>query len=142
MTIVDPNPVRLTVASLSASNKVGVKIYDNGVCLSDDALMSRFVGLYQNGVEVGSISSDGKDILYNDTTVLRMFYQYGKTFALQLRSKNLPNGDYAAVISYTKDDETKNYLVPIQIEVPRATITKYPPELNRYELNRYELNLT
>ena len=141
MTIVVPNPVRLTVASTAASNKVGVTIYDNGESLLDNALRVRFVGFYQNGEEVGSITSNGSVIQYNGISVLKIFYSSGYTFALQLQ-RSLPNGDYVAVISYTKDDETKNYEVPIRIELPRAMLTKYRDELNRDELNRYELNLT
>ena len=138
MTIVIPNPVRLTRAGTSQSVKVGVKIYDNGVCLLDDELMSRFVGLYQNGVEVGSVPSDCKSIQYQGRNVLKLLYDYGYTFALHLRTNDFPNGDYVAVISYTKDDETKNYEVPIRIELTRASITKNP-SITKYQ---YELNLT
>lgn len=142
MTIVIPTPVRLTEASTSPANKVGVTIYDNGESLVDNSLRVRFVGFYQNGEEVGSITSNGGVIQYKGVGVLKIYFLSGYTFALQLQRQGLPNGDYVAVVSYTKDDVTKNYEVPIQIELSRATITKYPPELNRYELNRYELNLT
>lgn len=148
MTTVVPNPVMLTEASTSPSNKVGVTIYDNGVSLVDNTLRCHFVGLYQNGVEVGSVTSDGRVIQYKGSGALKIFYYSGYTFALQLQRNTLPNGDYVAVISRTKDDETKNYEVPIRIELTRESITEYPSitknqyELNRYELNQYELNLT
>lgn len=138
MTIVIPNPVRLTRAGTSQSVKVGVTIYDNGQSLVDNSLMSRFVGLYQNGVEVGSVSSDGKSIQYQGRNVLKLLFDNGYTFALHLRTNDFPNGDYVTVISYTKDDETKNYEVPIRIELTRASIMKYPSITK----NQYELNLT
>lgn len=143
MTVI-PNPVILTEASTSPSNKVGVTIYDNGESLVDNALRVRFVGLYQNGEEVGTITSNGSGIQYKGTTVLKIYFYSGYTFSFGLQRTTLSNGDYVAVVSYTKYDETKNYEVPIRIEVPRASIMKYQNELERASITKYgyELNLT
>lgn len=107
-----------------------MKIYDNGEYLEGVAQRTRFAGLYQNGEEVGSVAYHGIGIQYNGYDVLKIIFDSGYTFALQLQTKYLPNGDYVAVVSYTKDDETKNYEVPIRIELTRAAITKYQYELN------------
>lgn len=115
--MVVPNPVRLTTASTSSSNKVGVKIYDDGTYLAGATNRVHFVGLYQNGVEVGSIYSGGTYIRYNDVNVLETNVYSGYTFGLRLRTNGLPNGDYVAVMSYTKNNVTKNYDVSIRIEL-------------------------
>lgn len=81
---------------------------------------------------MGSVAYGGIGIQYQGYDVLKIIFDLDYTFALQLQTRYLPNGDYVAVVSYTKDDETKNYEVPIQIDLTRATITEY----------RYELNLT
>lgn len=107
-----------------------MKIYDNGVYLEGATNRARFVGLYQNGVEVGSVVYNGVAIQYQGYDVLKITSSYDYTFGLQLQRKDLPNGDYVAVVSYTKDNETKNYEVPIRIELTRATITEYLYELN------------
>lgn len=117
MTRVIPNPVRLTVASTAFSNRVGVKIYDNGVYLEGATNRVHFVGLYQNGEEVGSIYSGGTYIRYNGVNVLETNVYSGYTFGLRLRTNGLPNGDYVAVMSYLKNGTTKNYEVPIRIEL-------------------------
>lgn len=129
MTEVVPNPVMLTVVSESASNMVGVKIYDNGVYLERPANQVLFVGLYQNGEEVGSVSYEGKRIHYGSRDVLQIFSHNDYTFALRLIAYGLANGDYVAVVSYTKDGVTKNYEVPIRIELSREAIMKYRQEL-------------
>lgn len=115
--IITPNPVRLTVASTAFSNRVGVQIYDNGVYLEGATNRVHFVGLYQNDVEVGSISSGGTFIRYNGVKVLETNVYSGYTFGLRLRTDDLSNGDYVAVMSYLKNGVTKNYEVPIQIEL-------------------------
>lgn len=143
MTVI-PNPVILTEASTSESNKVGARIYDNGECIEGISLHRRFVGLYQNGVEVGIVIGNETTIQYNGMGALRVLYREGYTLSLQLMSRALPNGDYVAVVSLTIDGETKNYIVPIRVEVPRASITEYQNELERASLTKYgyELNLT
>lgn len=112
--MVVPNPVRLTTTS---SSKVGVKIYDDGTYLAGATNRVHFVGLYQNGVEVGSIYSGGTYIRYNDVNVLETGVCSGYTFGLRLRTNDLPNGDYVAVMNYTRSAPafSKNYTVPITI---------------------------
>ena len=101
---------------MSSTDKVGVQIYDNGVYLKGATNRVHFVGLYQNGVQVGSPYSD-VFIKYNDVRVLETSVYSGYTFGLKLLSNALPNGDYVAVMSYTKNNVTKNYEVPIRIEL-------------------------
>ena len=115
--MVVPNPVRLTRASTSTSNKVGVKIYDDGTYLEGGTNRVHFVGLYQNSVQIGSVSSNGVFIVYNGENVLETNSYSGYTFSLRLRTNGLPNGDYVAVMSYTRSNVTKNYEVPIRIEL-------------------------
>lgn len=107
----------MTTASTSQSNKVGVKIYDNGVYLEGATNRVHFVGLYQNNVQIGSVTSDGVFIQYNGEKVLQTTVYGGYTFAFRLRTNGLPNGDYVAVMSYLKNSATKNYEVPIRIEL-------------------------
>lgn len=76
----------------------------------------RFVGLYQNGVEVGSIYSGGTYIRYNNVNVLEANVYNGYTLGLRLRKNDLPNGDYVAVVVYKPN--SKNYTVPIRVAVP------------------------
>ena len=117
MTRVIPNPVRLTVASTASSNKVNVKIYDGEDYLEGAVGRVKFVGLYQNGVEIGSVYTDGTTIRINNVSVLSVIYTRAYTFSLQLRTNDLPNGDYILIIRYTKDKVSKNYEVPIRIEL-------------------------
>ncbi|MEE1020079.1 MAG: hypothetical protein U0L93_01510 [Bacteroidales bacterium] len=117
MTTVIPNPVRLTVASTAYSNIVGVKIYDNGVYLEGATNRVRFEGLYQNNVQIGNVSTNRQHIEYNGKNVLETSSYSGYTFSLKLRTNDLPNGDYVAVMRYTKNNVTKNYDVPIRIEL-------------------------
>ena len=117
MTRVIPNPVRLTVASTSSSNKVNVKIYDGEEYLEGAVGRVKFVGLYQNGVEIGSVYTTGTTIRINNVSVLSAIYAQGYTISLQLRTNDLPNGDYILIIRYTKNNVSKNYEVPIRIEL-------------------------
>ena len=94
-----------------------MKIYDKGVYLQGATNRVHFVGLYQNGEEVGSIYSGGTYIRYNGVNVLETNVYGGYTFGLRLRKNDLPNGDYVAVMSYLKNGTTKNYEVPIRIEL-------------------------
>lgn len=95
-----------------------MKIYDNGVYLEGATNRVHFVGLYQNNVQIGSVTSDRVFIRYNDENVLQTSVYGGYTFALRLRTNGLPNGDYVAVMSYlNKNNVTKNYEVPIRIEL-------------------------
>jgi hypothetical protein len=117
VTTVIPNPVRLTVASTSSSNKVSIKIYDDEEYLEGAVGRVKFVGLYQNGVEIGSVYSTGTTIRINNVSVLSAIYTQGYTFSLQLRTNDLPNGDYILIIRYTKNNVSKTYEVPIRIEL-------------------------
>ena len=55
--------------------------------------------------------------MYNGENVLETNSYSGYTFSLRLRTNDLPNGDYVAVMSYTRSNVTKNYEVPIRIEL-------------------------
>ena len=115
-----PNPVVLNTASTDSSNRVGVLISDNGVQLQGN-INIRFVGLYQNGVSIGTLLWYDSVISYNGTQVLDMATNYGGyTLGLRLRSSALPNGDYEVVIRYPLDSDGTiftNYTIPITVAV-------------------------
>lgn len=101
----------------TSSSKVGVKIYDDGTYLAGATNRVHFVGLYQNNVQIGSASSNGVFIEYNGEYALETGVCSGYTFGLRLRTNDLPNGDYVAVMNYTRSAPafSKNYTVPITI---------------------------
>ena len=76
-----------------------------------------FVALYQNDVQIGTTSSNGTYIQYNGENVLETMVYSGYTFGLRLRTGGLPNGDYIAVMNYTRSSISKNYNVPIRISL-------------------------
>lgn len=111
----------LSTASTSSSNRVGVDITDDGVFLQGNS-NTRFVGLYQNGVSIGTLLWYDSIISYNNTQVLDIQGNYEwYTLGLRLRSSELPNGDYEVVIRYPVDSQAtvfKNYTIPITVAVP------------------------
>ena len=109
-----PNPVVLSTASTAYANRVGVNITDDGVYLEGATNRVHFVALYQNDVQIGTTSSNGTYIQYNGENVLEINTYSGYTFGLRLRTAGLPNGDYIAVMNYTRTGTSKNYNVPIR----------------------------
>lgn len=115
------NPVRLTTVNTAF---FGVQIYDNSEYLQGGKDRVHFVGLYQkgegmyqNGVEVGSIASNGTYIQYNGVNVMETNVYDGCTFGIRLLSNDLPNGYYVAVMNYHINGKSKNYEVLIQINL-------------------------
>lgn len=84
------------------------------------------VGLYQNGVSIGSKGGYSGQIIYNGKVVIHIGSVQsttGYTFYMQLRNgvdynhgTILPNGDYDLVVRYNPN--SKNYTVPIRVAVP------------------------
>ena len=110
----------LDTASTAYANRVGVQITDNEVQLEGNQ-QTRFVGLYQNGVSIGTLLWYDSVISYNGTQVLDMATNYsGYTLGLRLRSSALPNGDYEVVIRYPLNSDGTiftNYTIPITVAV-------------------------
>ena len=115
--MINPNPVVLDTASTAFQNRVGVNITDDGVYLEGATNRVHFVGLYQNDIQIGNISSNGTYIQYNGANVLEINSYSGYTFGLRLRTNDLPNGDYTAVVYYNGAVINKNYNIPIRISL-------------------------
>lgn len=127
---VSPNPVVLTAVQGTSGVKSFVSIYDNGELLPGGVIAGNnvvdTVGLYQNGVEIGSKAGYLGQIVYNGKRVIHIGTVQstsGYTFYMQLRNgidyqhgTILPNGDYDLVVVYKPN--SKNYTVPITVAVP------------------------
>lgn len=125
-----PNPVVLTAVQGSSGVKSFVSIYDNDELLPGGVIAGGnvvdTVGLYQDGVLIGSPGGYAGQIIYNGKLVIAtgsVQSTSGYTFYMQLRNgldykhgTILPNGDYDLVVVYKPN--SKNYTVPIRVAVP------------------------
>ena len=113
-----PNPVVLNRVSVVVSTAVGVQIIDNDEYLPSGHDYVNFLGLYQNGVQVGTATGQGNMIDYNGhSRVLQLYNKSGYTFGIMLYSEGLPNGDYIALMSYDDGIRYRTYNVPLRIAV-------------------------